>query len=164
MVQSTFFLFSFFTRGMSFVDMAFLRKTDIKNGVLTYRRRKTGQLLTIRWEPCMEEIVRRHPNKHNGYLLPIITSHDDEWRQYRNGLHLVNYHLRRISQRLGMEQRLTMYVARHSWASAAKAKQIPISVISQGLGHDSQLTTQIYLAALEASVVDNANRQIIKLV
>lgn len=52
---------------------------------------------------------------------------------------------------------LTMYVARHSWASAAKAKGIPVSVISEGMGHDSESTTQIYLASLDASVVDSAN-------
>ncbi len=158
------FLFSFFTRGMSFVDMAFLQKKNLKDGVLTYRRRKTGQLLTIKWERCMEEIVRKHPNNQTDYLLPIITSTEDEWRQYRNGLHLVNNRLHMLAGQIGLEQPLTMYVARHSWATAAKMKQIPLSVISQGLGHNSQVTTQIYLAALEASVVDKANRQIISLV
>lgn len=69
-----------------------------------------------------------------------------------------------LAGQIGLEQPLTMYVARHSWATAAKMKQIPLSVISQGLGHNSQVTTQIYLAALEASVVDKANRQIISLV
>ena len=155
------FLFSFFTRGMSFVDMAFLKKSDLKYGVLTYRRRKTGQLLTIKWERCMEEIVRRYPNKKTDYLLPLILSDGDEWRQYRNALHLTNYYLKQISEQMQLEYPITMYVARHSWASAAKTKKIPISVISQGLGHDSQTTTQIYLAALEASVVDKANRLVI---
>ena len=51
---------------------------------------------------------------------------------------------------------LTMYVARHSWVSAAKTKGIPVSVISEGMGHDSESTTQIYLASLDASVVDSA--------
>ncbi|MFR9576860.1 MAG: hypothetical protein SNI54_06505 [Rikenellaceae bacterium] len=57
---------------------------------------------------------------------------------------------------------LTMYVARHSWASAARAKNIPISVISEGMGHDSETTTQIYLASLDTSVVDKANSVILK--
>ena len=54
-----------------------------------------------------------------------------------------------------------MYVARHSWASACKASNIPISVISEGMGHDSEETTRIYLAQLDTSVVDKANRKII---
>ena len=54
-----------------------------------------------------------------------------------------------------------MYVARHSWASAAKNKNVPISVISEGMGHDSELTTQIYLASLDTAVVDKANNMIL---
>lgn len=44
------FLFSFYTRGMGFVDMAYLKKKDLQNGTLSYRRRKTGQQLVIKWE------------------------------------------------------------------------------------------------------------------
>ena len=57
---------------------------------------------------------------------------------------------------------LTLYVARHSWASVAKAQGVPVSVISEGLGHDSEATTQIYLASLDSSVVDKANSMILK--
>ena len=57
-----------------------------------------------------------------------------------------------------------MYVARHSWASIAKAEGISLSVISESMGHDSESTTQIYLASLDSSVIDKANQKIIKLV
>ena len=40
------FIMSFMLRGMSFIDMAYLRKSDLSNGYVAYRRRKTGQLLT----------------------------------------------------------------------------------------------------------------------
>lgn len=66
------FLFSFYTRGMSFVDIAYLKKKDLQNGVLTYRRRKTGQLLFIKWERCMQEIVDKYTLPYSDYLLPII--------------------------------------------------------------------------------------------
>ena len=158
------FLFSFFTRGMSFVDMAYLRKTDLRNGHLTYRRRKTDQQLTMKWEPCMEKIVEKYAVEDSEYMLPFIKTRENSRRQYQNGLHFVNYHLHNLAQRLKLDCPLTMYVARHSWASAAKAKNIPISVISQALGHESESTTQIYLAALETSVVDRANRKIIGLI
>ena len=54
------FLFSFYTRGMSFIDIAYLQKKDLKNGTLSYRRKKTGQKLFIHWETCMEHIVNKH--------------------------------------------------------------------------------------------------------
>ena len=157
------FLFSFYTRGMSFIDMAYLRKTDLQNGILTYRRRKTGQELNIKWEKCMAEIIAKNPANNTAFLLPIIKEEGNERRQYDNALHLVNYHLKDLSERLKLQRPLTMYVARHSWASAAKAKNIPLSVISEGMGHDSEATTQIYLASLETSVVDKANKMILGL-
>ena len=157
------FMFSFYTRGMSFVDMAYLKKTDLQNGILTYRRRKTGQELTIKWEKCMAEIIAKYPENKTDYLLPIIKEQGDERRQYDNALHLVNYRLKELSTMLKLQRPLTMYVARHSWASAAKAKNVPLSVISEGMGHDSEATTQIYLASLETSVVDKANKMILGL-
>ena len=157
------FMFSFYTRGMSFVDMAYLRKSDLQNGILTYRRRKTGQELAIKWEKCMAEIVTKYPDNQTNYLLPIIKEKENERKQYDNALHLVNYRLKDLSKMLKLQRPLTMYVARHSWASAAKAKNVPLSVISEGMGHDSEATTQIYLASLETSVVDKANKMILGL-
>ncbi len=61
-----------------------------------------------------------------------------------------------------IEVPLTLYVARHSWASAAKNKNVPLSVISEGMEHNSEATTQIYLASLDYSIVDKANAQILK--
>ena len=143
--------------------MAYLKRSDLCNGILTYRRRKTGQLLTIKWEKCMEEIISKHTIPTSDYMLPVITSNDDTRRQYENALHLVNSRLKKLSEMLHLQRPLTMYVARHSWASIAKARNIPLSVISEGMGHDSEATTQIYLASLETSVVDNANKMIISL-
>ena len=157
------FLFSFYTRGMSFVDMAYLKKTNLQNGILTYRRRKTGQELSIKWEKCMAEIIAKYPENKTDFFLPIIKDEGDERRQYDSALHLVNYRLKELSTMLKLQRPLTMYVARHSWASAAKAKNVPLSVISEGMGHDSEATTQIYLASLETSVVDKANKMILGL-
>ena len=156
------FLFSFYTRGMFFVDMAYLRKIDLQNWILTYRRRKTGQQLTIKWEKCMEEIICKYPSNKTDYLLPIIKVQGNERKQYDNALHLVNYRLKDLSKILKLQRTLTLYVARHSWASAAKAKNIPLSVISEGMGHESEKTTQIYLSSLETSVVDKANKVILE--
>ncbi|MFI3267317.1 MAG: site-specific integrase [Rikenellaceae bacterium] len=158
------FLFSFYTRGMSFVDMAYLRKKDLQNGVLTYRRRKTGQQLHIKWEKCMQDILSRYPVNKTQYLLPIITQSDvNERLFYQKILTKTNYQLKELAKILNLNIPLTMYVARHSWASVAKNKNVPISVISEGMGHDSEATTQIYLASLDNVIIDKANKMIIKL-
>ena len=158
------FLFCFYTRGMLFIDMAYLRKKDLQNGILSYRRRKTGQQLFIKWERCMQEIVDKYPGNTTEYLLPIITQRDVDYRkQYTNELHRVNHLLKKIGKQLDLPMPLTMYVGRHSWASVAKSRNVPISVISEGMGHDSENTTQIYLASLDTSVVDRANKKILDL-
>ena len=158
------FLFSFYTRGMSFIDMAYLKKTDLKNGVLTYRRKKTNQQLNIKWERCMAEIVIKYEGRSTmQYLLPIITNPlTDERIQYRNAIYRVNTALKAIAKMVGLSMPLSMYCARHGWASVAKSKNIPISVISEGMGHDSEETTRIYLASLESNVIDKANSLILK--
>lgn len=158
------FLFSFYTRGMSFIDMAYLKKADLKNGVITYRRKKTNQQLSIRWEKCMAEIVAKYEGRSaTQYLLPIITDPLTEERiQYRNALCRVNVALKEVARLANLSIPLTMYCGRHSWASIAKSKNIPLSVISEGMGHDSEETTRIYLASLDSNVIDKANSLILK--
>ena len=155
------FMFSFYTRGMSFVDMASLKTGNLQSGFLVYRRHKTGQQLTIKWEKCMKELVDKYAGSSFGYLLPIITEVGDEREQYKQMQYRINYNLKQVSELAGITPALTMYVARHSWASIAKAKNVPISIISEGMGHDSESTTRIYLASLDTSVVDKANKKIL---
>lgn len=152
------FMLSFYMRGMSFIDLAYLKKSDLADGVVTYRRRKTGQKLSVRWTREMQGILDKYPENETEYLFPIITSLTANPRnQYRNRHYAVNRNLKTVAEKIGLKMPLTTYVARHSWASIAKSKGIPLSVISEGLGHDNEQTTQIYLASLDTSAVDRAN-------
>lgn len=157
------FMFSFYTRGMSFIDMAFLKKKDLQNGALSYRRHKTNQQLFIKWEKPMQELIDKFDTSGTPYLLPIIKNCDNDARkQYKSDAHRVNQSLKKIGKMLGLAISLTSYVARHSWASIAKSKNIPIATISEAMGHDSENTTRIYLASLDTTVVDKANSLILK--
>lgn len=156
------FLFSFYTRGMSFVDMAYLQRSDIRQGILVYRRHKTGQRLSMAWRPEMEAIVARHHEDGQPYLLPIIKRGvKDERRAFKTMQYRVNYALKMLGKALGLSRPLTMYVARHTWASIAQASHVPLPVISAALGHTSERTTRIYLEAIAAQRVDEANEQVI---
>ena len=158
------FMFSFFTRGMSFVDMAYLKRSDVSDSTLTYCRRKTGQTLSIGWEQQMQAIVDRYATeKATSYLLPLITREDGTERtQYESKMQQVNRHLKKIGQQLGLPIPLTTYCARHSWATIARDKNVPLAFISEALGHDNEQTTRIYLDSIRTSVVDDANRMIIE--
>lgn len=151
------FFFSFYTCGMSFVDMAYLQKSDLCNGQLTYRRKKTGQQLTISWNEHIQQLVEHLGQGQGRYLLPIIKKENGKERnQMRHVQYKVNCHLKTIASIAGLHDTLTMYVARHTWASIALSLQIPVGIISQGMGHDSEKTTRIYLKQFDRTLLDQA--------
>ena len=156
------FMFSVYTRGMSFVDIAYLRKKDLREGILIYHRQKTGQLLKVKWEATMQKIIDKYNTGDSPYLLPVIRNTEEDLRkQYKSALRLTNKKLKEIGRMVGLSKPLTTYVARHAWASIAKEQHVPISVISEAMGHSSEKITRIYLASLDASEIDKANRNII---
>ena len=169
------FLMSFYLRGISFIDLAHLRKSDLKDGFLHYTRRKTGQRLTIRWEDDMQELLEKYQVQTvtSPYLFPFLID-DGKTRQdktvdkkqkevhlYHNAEARISYHLRKLGAKIGVKGKLTLYVARHSWATTARDNDISISVISEALGHHSETTTQIYLNSIKSSEVDDANAKIL---
>lgn len=158
------FLFCFSSRGMTFVDLAYLRPTDIHNGHIHYARRKTRQPIEVRIEPIMHSIIRKYHRPDSPYLFPILHSliPQEAYTQYRKALRTYNFHLQQLSAMLGPDISLSSYVSRHSWATIAYQQQIPISVISQAMGHDSERTTRIYLKSLENNMIDEANHNLLE--
>lgn len=157
------FMFAFYTRGMSFIDIAFLKKSDLQNGVLTYSRRKTRQQLMVKIEPETRKVIERLGKSKTSFLLPIITEEKNIERQYESAYYRVNRNIRKVGEMLGLQTKLTLYVARHTWASIAHANNVALSTISKAMGHDSEKTTIIYLQTLDSSSVDKANRDIIRM-
>ncbi len=155
------FFFSFYCRGMPFVDMAHLKYTNICNNTIYYFRHKTKQLLQIKIVPPLQNLINKYAN--NGEYIFTILGNDDQtlYKQYRNGLKFYNNNLKRLSLYLNLPVSLTSYIARHSWATIAKFSGAPVSVISEGLGHSSENVTYTYLASLDPSVVNNVNDMII---
>jgi site-specific recombinase XerD len=155
------FMLSFYLRGIAFVDMAYLRKTDLQNGVLTYHRCKTGQRITIKWTKKMQVILDKYQDNATQYLLPIITTEGNTRKAYLNAAHRINTQLKKLGEVLNISTPLTFYRARHCWATVARNEGIALSVISEGLGHNNERTTEIYLASLDTVVLDAANDRII---
>jgi integrase len=155
------FLFSFLLRGISFIDLAYLKKTDLCGNLITYTRHKTGQQLEVFVTPSIREIISRYSRycKDTDYLLPVLPSEPEPTRKhYENAIRRQNRYLKILSSLMKLDVPLTTYVSRHSWASIALAKGIPVSIISHGLGHYSERTTQIYLDSFDYSLVHKANR------
>ena len=172
------FMMCFYLRGISFIDLAHLRKSDLRDGYLHYIRSKTGQCLSIRWEKEMQDIVEKYQAQtaSSPYLFPFIVGdstnkhsgkqdkEQSELRLYHNAESRIAYHLKKLGEKMDIKGKLTLYVARHSWATAARDNQVPISVISEALGHNSETTTQIYLCSIQTSEVDEANAKLLALI
>lgn len=156
------FMFSFYARGMPFVDIVFLKHDSIINGIIYYERNKTGQRMQVRVIPPLAALIEKYRSSYP-YVLPYITSFSDRtsYMQYRYALGNVNRLLKRLGRRLHLPLVLTTYVARHSWATIAKEEGFSIASISEGLGHTSEATTQIYLQSFNSEVIDKINEQVV---
>lgn len=157
------FMFSFYNRGMSFVDLAYLKVKNVENERLNYIRHKTGQLFSIKITEKAQAIMDTYckSKEPDDYLFPIIYRKDNEYQDYRNAMRFMNKELKKISSLLKLDVPLSSYVSRHSWATIAKKSGISTSVISEGLGHTTEEITQVYLDSFENSVLDDANDLII---
>ncbi|MBD5247966.1 MAG: site-specific integrase [Barnesiella sp.] len=161
------FMFLFYCRGMSFIDAAHLTRDHISGNELRYRRHKTGQQIRIGLNDYITGLIAKWHTlvPDNCYLLPIIhfpyardyNRCKPERTLYESALRRTNKALKKIARIAAIPTTLTTYVTRHSWASIAKSKGIPTATISDALGHDSELTTQIYLASLSSDAIDRAN-------
>ena len=151
-------LFSFMACGMPFVDIAHLTAENlIENGkVLSYRRQKTGTLIQMEVSQGMQLLIDRYNRADTKYLFPVLPE-DATHEQYKYCLATQNRYLEQLRIDLELSETLTTYVFRHAWASEAYHLGIPLAIISQALGHSSEMMTRVYLNAFDADKVGEAN-------
>lgn len=162
-----YFLASYMMYGMNFKDMACVKKTDLRNGRIFYRRNKTGKLYDIRVTGGLKEILDYYLTDRlsSDFIFPIVNrttpmliDRDIQWARKR-----YNQKLKEIAQLCGIESNLTSYVSRHSFATQAMLAEVPMNAISTMLGHSSLKTTEIYLKSLPSNVLDEYNKRVLGL-
>ena len=157
-----FFILMFLLRGMPFVDLAYLKKHDIDGNVLTYRRRKTGRMLTVTLLPEAVKLIKQHMNTDSAspYLFSLISSKEgteEAYKEYQLALRNFNYQLMILKQVLGLTTDLSSYTARHTWATMAYYCEVHPGVISEAMGHSSITVTETYLKPFKNKKIDEAN-------
>ncbi|MDL2222784.1 site-specific integrase [Bacteroidales bacterium OttesenSCG-928-M11] len=158
-----YFGFCFYARGMCFVDLVFLKKENIRGGILSYVRRKTGQQIDMKVSAEMKQIIESFADevKASPYLFPIISTNEKNLQvRYETALRTQNDRLKELAALAGLNKPLSTHWTRHSWATLAKQLNVTLRVISECLGHNSEKTTLIYLDSLENSVLDEASELI----
>lgn len=157
------FLFSLYAQGMPFVDIAFLHKEQIQDGMIIYERHKTGQQIIVKIEGCMQEIIDRYSKADSDFVFPIITTHNpaQAYKQYQSSLRTYNRNLHKLEKVAGLKRSLTSYVVRHTWASIAYDTNIDLAVIASSLGHTNTNTTPIYIRDINNRRLAEANKKVL---
>ena len=160
-----YFMFSFYNMGMNFIDIAFLKLSNIKDSRIQYSRAKTGKAYSIKISEPTQKILSSYTagKEESDFVFDVIKgeSQEEQLLSFQNARRAYTKWLKKIAKLSGIESNLTSYVARHSWATIAKDLNVPVSVISEGLGHEDIKTTQIYLDSFDDDVIDKANELII---
>ena len=162
-----YFMLSFYLIGISIIDLCLLTKENIKNGRVSYKRRKTGKWYDIKLQPEAERILTLYEGR-SKYLIPIADEKamNDERlvRSIKYKTKHINKYLNQIAEKLDLKQTVTTYTARHSWATLAKKAGFSIEIIAEALGHEyGNRTTAVYLDNFDQSVIDEANSKVISL-
>jgi len=158
-----YFLASYLMYGMNFIDMAFLKKENIASGRIAYERSKTGKHYDIKITANLDKILSHYLNTRDSeYVFPIIKRQelslqykDIDWARKR-----YNKKLKELAKYCDVDQHLTSYVSRHSFATQAMLQEVPVNAISAMLGHSSIKTTQVYLKSLPSNIIDEYNMRI----
>ena len=159
------FAFSYLMGGINFTDMAFLTDKNVEGGRLVYVRQKTKKLIMLPLQEKAVEIMNRYRSSQRKFIFPILDERERTLRQMRNRIYdvldNVNGYLKEIGKELGVELKISSYVARHSYATVLKRSGVSTSVISESLGHSSERVTQIYLDSFENKQLNDAMKNLL---
>lgn len=143
------FLFCCYT-GYAFVDVEKLTQNDLVRGIngglwIYTNRKKTGTASNVPLlQPALEiiEKYKEHPYcETKGRLLPVKSNQK------------MNAYLKEIADLCGITKKLTMHIARHTFATTVTLSNgVPIETVSKLLGHTKLATTQIYAQVMEHKV------------
>jgi site-specific recombinase XerD len=164
-----YFMFSVYARGMNFKDMMCLKWSDIQNNRIHYTRSKTKGKFNFEIIDNTQKIIDYYKaqERPTNYVFPILLHENLTPKQihYRKEkvLRVYNFGLKEIAKLVGVETRLTSYVARHSFATILKMIGTPIEKISEMMGHADVSITMSYLKEFSNEDLDMENRKFMDL-
>ena len=165
--SKNYFLFSYFTRGMNFVDMMNLTWDNISNDSLVYIRSKTKGRFSIKILQPVKGILNYYSKKPSttNYVFPILLKEKLTPAQVQNrkskSLKKLNKDLKQIADLVGIDKKITSYVARHSFATNLKQLGVSTDVISESMGHQNINITNAYLKEFDSNIINDANEKLL---
>ena len=162
-----YFLLSFCLIGTNFTDLFKLTPHSIQNNRVIFNRSKTKKIYSINLQPRALQILNCYYKAENNpdYLLPILSKGDtpaDVKRKALQAIKTTNKYLVDIARACKINEEITTYYARYSWANICKSLGYSKDLIAEGLGHSyGNSTTSIYLDNYDKEIIDAANAKVI---
>jgi integrase/recombinase XerD len=163
------FLLSFYLRGISFTDLAYLKHSNIIDGRVEYKRRKTHKYYSVKLFVPAETIINKFYTEDNSYLLPVLRNDvlEDSLEAKKiisQWIKTTNKYLKRLSIQADISSSITTYTSRHSFATIAKRLGYSNELIAEALGHEfGNKVTNIYLDTFDTEVLDNMHYNVISI-
>lgn len=160
-------LFSFYCRGINFIDLMLLRHENIDGEILTYTRSKTQKQYVMELLDPAKEIVNKYENRTNNYLFPILSEGLNSAQQIENRRHKMlgkyNSDLKEIAEIAKIHKPITSYTIRHTYATLLKYSGVSTEIISESMGHSNPRVTQNYLNEFSNKLIDNEHKKLLEL-
>ncbi len=162
-----YFMLSFYLRGISFTDLAYLKASNIMDGRIHYKRRKTHKNYSIKLFSPAEALFNKLKSDNNGYLLPVLPNDSIEdsleaKKIIKQWIKTTNKYLKRLSDQINCKISITTYSSRHGFATIAKRLGYSNELIAEALGHEyGNKITNIYLDAFDTDVLDDMHYKVV---
>ena len=162
-----YFLLSFCLIGTNFTDLFKLTPSSIQQDRVIFSRSKTKKIYSIRLHRKAQEILNHYfkPDSCPDFLLPVLSKGDSPTTVKKKALQAIkttNEYLYRIAEDLKIQQNITTYYARYSWANICKGLGFSKDLIAEALGHSyGNAVTGIYLDNYGSELIDAANAKVI---
>ncbi|MGV1011367.1 MAG: tyrosine-type recombinase/integrase [Flavobacterium sp.] len=157
----------FMLRGINLTDLLLLKKCNVHNDRIIYKRAKTGKMYSVKILPHVQELITEFIDN-SEYLFGNLMSHYEKQtladaKLYADFRKKLNKKLKKISKILEIETPITTYVFRYSYANIAKQLGYSKDLIAESLGHEyGNSVTGIYLEMFDNEIIDKMNQNIIK--
>ena len=152
-------IFSYLCNGINLKDIARLTFNNLTNTEITFIRAKTQKNrraqkpIVVFRSPEINTIIKRWGSKTGAgsdYVFNILHQEitaEQEYKLIQQATKTLNKYMKRIGEELKFDEKVTTYFARHSFATILKRAGVPISFISDSLGHSLASTTENYLSS-----------------
>jgi integrase len=157
-----FWFFSFVCNGMNIKDIVYLKWKNINDGQIEFIREKTKRtkkakqkVIQVPLTDFAKSFIERYENKDrakSSYVFPIIDdrmSEEEKDQKKRSFTRFINQHLKNLAKDNGLNEDVSTYWARHSFATMAVRKKASLEFVSEALGHSDLKTTKNYFAGFE---------------